>query len=92
MEITLRREQSDTGISELKAQINAQGDLVFAGYDSGPQVERYLGDWDFEYWVTVPAAYKDTLLLHLLRDRFQSVHEVRAWLDSLSVPHSTVSF
>ena len=32
------------------------GMLVFDGWHAGDKVERHWGDWDYEFWINVPAA------------------------------------
>lgn len=54
-----------------KAEITAEGALEISGVDSGPVVENFFGDDDIEWWVTIPAEYKDSVLLHLLKDKFE---------------------
>jgi hypothetical protein len=47
--------------------ISDTDDLVMEGYDTGPDVEAFLGDDDYEYWVTVPKEHKDWLLLSVTK-------------------------
>ena len=37
----------------LIAEINDDGDLILAGFDSGQSVKKFFGDFDYEYWLTV---------------------------------------
>lgn len=47
------------------------GDLQMAGHDIGELCERMFGREEHEYWVTVPAAEKDNLLLSLIADLYR---------------------
>lgn len=46
------------------------GNLVLSGYDFGEIVESVSGDYDYEYWVTVPKEQKDRLILALMKQVF----------------------
>ena len=85
----------------LDAKINDQEDLVLEGQDLGPRVEEYWGDSDYEYWVVVPKAYKDTVLLWLLKERFaegtppaafKSDSEFSEWLKAKGIPYEFSSY
>jgi len=89
--ITIRYEKTEDGYSELLAEINDAGDLVLDGCDAGRGVERAFGDWDHEYWLTIPKEYRDSVLLHLIKDRFASVHDLKAWLDERGIPSEQTS-
>jgi hypothetical protein len=49
-------------------------------------VERMRGDWDYEYSVTVPATWKDTALLHLVKNRFTETTPFRVAIPWRSSP------
>ncbi len=74
----------------LTAQIGKNGDLEFVGHESlelqdiGDEASRYAGELD--YVRSVPAEFKDTLLLHLLKERFDSETEFGAWLNEKGLP------
>ena len=85
-EIRIRYEETDDGYSDLRAKINESGDLVLDGCDAGSEIERRFGDWDYEYWLTIPKEYRNTVLLHLIKDRFSSVHDLEVWLKERSIP------
>ena len=80
------------GYSDLFAEISEKGDLVVDGCDAGELVEEMFGDWDYEYWLTIPEKFKDTIMLHLIKDRFSSVHEIEKWLDQLEIPSEFSSY
>ena len=52
------------------AGIEANGDLRISGQDLGEAPSEIYGDMDYEYWLTVPAAEKDKLLLALLEKHY----------------------
>jgi len=76
--------------------INDAGDLVFSGQDIGNAPRQYVGDSDYEYWLTVPACEKDRFLLLLVEKLFlndtQLVTAVREILDSKGISYSSHSF
>ena len=81
----------------LDAQINETGDLVLEGYDIGGIVENFWGNDDYEYWLTVAGEFKDSLLLLLIKDAFDSGHfenssGFREWLDKKGVPNDFSSW
>lgn len=77
---------------ELKATVAANGDLelvgreAFESQDLGDQESRYAGD--LRYVLAVPAEFKDSVLLHLIADRFETETEFVAWLREKGIPGS----
>ena len=91
-EIKLREMEVRGGKSYLDAVIRENGDLVLSGQDLGEFVEQVWGDWDYEYWVTVKSDYKDTVLLHLIKDKFDSETKFQEWLKSKDIPSEFTSY
>lgn len=77
---------------ELIARIDEQGNLVLEGWDRGDFVKAALDDSDYEYWLKVPRAYKDTVLLWLIQERFANDSEFRAWLNAKAIPNEFSSY
>ena len=75
---------------DLVARITETGDLQLTGHetlesqDIGAGEAQYAGD--IEYTLTVSADYRDTVLLHLIEERFESENEFGSWLQSKSIP------
>ena len=90
--IKLREIEIQGGKSYLDAVIRQNGDLVLEGCDNGAQVREIWGDWDYEYWVTVKSDYKDTVLLHLIKDKFDSETKFREWLQERGIPGEFISY
>jgi hypothetical protein len=44
---------------------------------------------DYEYDVTISKEWKDTVLLHLAKERFKTVSEFKKWLDEKEIPSET---
>lgn len=44
------------------ARISGDQDLIIEGLDSGPRVKELMGDWDYEYYLTIRSADKQVLL------------------------------
>ena len=90
--IIIKDEQYEDGYSKLFAKISEEGDLVIEGCDAGELVKEMLGDWDYEYWLTIAERFKDTIMLCLIKDRFSSVHEIKEWLGQLGIPSEFSSY
>jgi hypothetical protein len=54
----------------IDAKVSDEGNLVISGQDLGSAPDEIFGDSDYEYWLTVPAAEKDKLLLALLETHY----------------------
>lgn len=74
----------------LMVSITEDGDLRMSGKeeldsrDIGDADGRYAGD--IEYSRTIAAEYKDTILLYLIEERFESETEFRIWLQKKGIP------
>ena len=90
--IKLREIEIQDGKSYLDAMINENGDLVLEGCDNGESVKQFWGDFDYEYWVTVKSDYKDTVLLHLIKDNFDSEIKFQKWLKEREIPCDFTSY
>ena len=67
--VNLYEERGETS-RYIDAEITKDGDLVVSGQDIGKLPQEFWGDSDYEFWVYVPARYKDdvrTALLEKLR-------------------------
>ena len=76
----------------LTAEINEEGDLLLTGVDSGPFVKDYFGDYDYEYWLTVKKEHLSTVLLHLIKECFNTDSEFKEWLNERAVPSEFYSY
>jgi hypothetical protein len=80
----------------IDVQIDDEGDLLFSGQDIGDAPEEIFGDLDYEYWLTVPAAEKDRVLLALIQKFYHGdasvISEFRKLLESKAIPHRFNSF
>lgn len=74
----------------IDVRIDDEGDLLFSGQDIGDAPEEIFGDLDYEYWLTVPAAEKDRVLLTLIEKFYRGnasvVSEFRELLESKDIP------
>lgn len=87
-EVRLADVEGATSI-HIGAEITDKGDLLISGQDLGEVPLERWGDSDYEYWLLVPAAEKDRLLLALL-ERFYGgndrvVSELMALLDERGI-------
>src|SRR5210317_2534819 len=76
-------------------RIDENGDLLFSGQDIGNAPEEIFGDSDYEYWLTVPAAEKDRLLLALIEKHYAGdalvISSLREFMESKQIPCSFYS-
>ena len=74
----------------IDARIEESGDLVISGQDIGDAPEEFFGDLDYEYWLTVPAAGKDGLLLALIEKHYAGdlsvVSKLRELMEEKRIP------
>ena len=73
----------------IDVRITEKGDLLFSGQDIGDAPEEIFGDLDYEYWLTVPAAEKDKLLLALIEKHYAGnstvISEMREFMESKQI-------
>lgn len=91
-ELTIRDERRDDGSSVLRVKIEDDGTLTLEGYESGDAIKRTFGDFDYEYWLRVKPEFKDAVLLHLVRERFDLSSMFEQWLDDHGIPTDLQSF
>lgn len=89
--IKLVRQSGSTSIY-IDVCIEENGDLRFTGQDIGSAPEEIFGDMDYEYWLTVPAAEKDRVLLVLIEKLYRGdasvMSEFRQILESNGIRHN----
>jgi len=87
--IELVKQGGSTSI-HINVRINENGDLLFSGQDIGDAPEEIFGDLDYEYWLTVPAAAKDKLLLALIEKHYAGdalvISTLRDFMESRQIP------
>ena len=79
-----RMDEDDYSI--LTAKIMDNDNLLLEGYDIGDFPESFWGDSDYEYWLMVDSDYKDTILLWLIKERFENDSKFREWLNEKGIP------
>ena len=76
-------------------RLEESGNLIFSGQDLGNAPEEIFGDIDYEYWLTVPAAEKDKLLLALIEKHYAGdssvISTLREFMESQEIPCSFFS-
>ena len=79
----------------IDVRIDDNGDLLFSGQDIGDAPEEIFGDSDYEYWLTVPAAEKDRLLLALIEKHYAGdalvISTLWEFMESKQIPCSFFS-
>ena len=63
------------------------GVLALNGQDLGPKVREFFHTDEYEYFYRVPAPYKNTLLLCLLKEKFEAGFVFNDWLDEHRIPY-----
>ena len=67
-----------------------------AGQDLGAAPRQFFDKDEYEYFLSVKAALKDQLLLHLMQQVFGGQGNTRtaiaAWLDERQIPYELASF
>jgi hypothetical protein len=84
--LTLADGYGDAVARYVGAEIDGAGALVISSEEGAALCEAMRGDLDADHWLTLPAVWKDELLLRLLADRFTSVEELRAYLATHGIP------
>ena len=85
-ELVMYEQRDKDDYSILTAKIEDNGNLMFEGYDIGNFPESFWGDSDYEYWLMVDKDYKDTILLWLIKERFENDSKFREWLNEKGIP------
>jgi hypothetical protein len=85
-ELIIRSVSGENIATLTTVRVNDRGDLVFEGSDTGATVEQFCGGTDYDFTLTVPAAWKDTMLLHLIKDRFADTAPLREWCTERGIP------
>ena len=93
--IKLVRQGGPTSIY-IDARIDDEGKLLLSGQDIGEAPEEIFGKDDYEYFLSIPAAEKDRVLLALI-DKIYSgnasvISEFRGFLESKDIPCTFHSF
>ncbi|MCZ7645568.1 MAG: hypothetical protein M5U26_09830 [Planctomycetota bacterium] len=78
--------------SYLCARVETDGTLLYEGCDADPKLENFVGRDEYEYALAIKPEQKDAVLLHLLRERFASVHDFKAWLQARGIASEFGSF
>ena len=80
----------------IHARIEDNGDLRFSGQDIGEAPEEIFGDSDYEYWLTVPAAEKDRLLMALIEKHYVGrstvISELQELMETKGIPCEFFSY
>ena len=85
-ELVIRHERLRNGYSELLVKIDDHGQLVLEGSDAGDFVSEVWGHDDYDFSETVSAAWRDTVLLHLMAERFDKTSDFRKWCQERGIP------
>ena len=66
--------------------IGDNGDVCADVIDRGELVMKCFGFSEHRDWYAVSKEWKDTLLLLLIKDRFERVYDFRDWLKEKEIP------
>jgi hypothetical protein len=74
----------------IHARVEDNGNLIVEGQDVGEAPQKWFDDGDYEFWVTVKAEDKDSVILALIEKlfggRFSAVDEFRDFLKERGIP------
>lgn len=87
--IMLKEEKSDHSSHDVQAYINGSSGVSVDYYDLSPTAKSSYGGSDYEYIVSVDREYKDTLLLHLISEKFTDPQEFGMWCYEKGIEHDT---
>src|SRR5688572_15022591 len=80
----------------IDAEITAAGDLLLSGQHLGEAPRAVFGDSDYEYWLEIPAASKDDLLLALIETRYSGnaslISDLKQYLEARGIPCQFASY
>ena len=85
-ELVIRKERLRNGDHELVVRIDHRGQLALHGSDSGKFVSEVWGADDYDFEQAAQAEFRDTVLLHLMAERFSKTSDFRAWCDARGIP------
>lgn len=71
----------------ISAKINQEGKLVIEGFDKGALVKDIRGNWEYEYYLTVPKDQKEHFI-KLLNTRTFDIPDDKALLDWIKIHFS----
>ena len=87
--IVLVNEKGDISVY-IDASITDTGDLRLSGQDLGKELEGIFGDSEYEYFLTIPSAFKDKVLLALIEKIYKGnarvISDVRSLLETKGIP------
>lgn len=89
--LELSEKRTEKGWHVLEASVDVNGDLVLTGRDPIDLPKAAFGATEYETTRRIPAEYKDTLLLLLLRERFKSDAMFQQWLERHGIPYEYVN-
>ena len=83
--------QEGTEFRSVRLAVEDDGAIKLDAQDMGPNVERFWGDDDYEFWVRVPSTSLTKLVFELLREKFAgqlgAVDAFRDWCKVHGVEH-----
>jgi hypothetical protein len=89
--LVLREQEAQNTTYRWMARVDGSGDLRLEGRDRGERVEAAWGHPAYDYTRVVGARYRDTVLLWLLKERFESDGALGGWLDAKGIPSEVES-
>ena len=93
--VELSKQGGETSV-HIDARIEEAGDLLLSGQDIGETPQQIFGKDDYEYWLRVPAAAKDRVLLALIEKIYRGnpsvISELRELLESKEIPCEFFSY
>ncbi len=76
---------------KIDISIKENGDLDMGLFEFGEMVEKYKGG-DYEYDLVVAKEDKDSVLLHLIKEKFENTSGFKKWLEEHNIPFKESSW
>lgn len=86
--LTLSESRNAGYVSRDTAEIYDDDVLHFDSFDFGSMVDKMWGH-DYEYDIYVDGEWKDSILLLLIKERFDCSAGFRGWAEINSIPYSS---
>jgi hypothetical protein len=84
--IKLKDENIGNTHVSVNVYISDNEDLVIDAYDFGEAPKKVFGDSSYEFISTIKKGYKDTILLLLIKEKFEDNLDIRKWLEKKNIP------
>ena len=86
--VVLAEKRTDKGWHLIEVLLNDAGDLILRGHEPDEMPRAAFGTQEYEQRLEIPAEFKDTILLLLLKERFKTDGMFQQWLERHGIPYT----